>query len=81
MDILKLFRKSKASATTPASNTSVLSSSVETPLSLTLVENKNWIEQQLANCSDICYLPRFFGTEMQYGALVVYCDSLINDKN
>jgi spore germination protein len=80
MDIRKLFRKSKASATTPASNTSVPSSSLETPLSLTLAENKNWIEQQLANCSDISYLPRFFGTEMQYGALVVYCDSLINDQ-
>ncbi|WP_082592971.1 spore germination protein [Paenibacillus sp. Soil766] len=88
MDIQKLFGKSKATTTTtttstptPTPNTIVPSLEVESPLALTLAENKQWLEQQLANCSDICYLPRFFGADLQYGALVVYCDSLIDDKD
>lgn len=80
MDIQKLLRKSRRSAPPLAPKASPPPSSVEFPLTLSLEENRKWIEQKLANCSDICYLPRFFGAQLQYGAIVVYCDSLINDK-
>lgn len=67
MDILKLFKKSKLSSAIPASNTIVPPSSVESPLAVTLAENRKWIEQQLANvsifamCLDI--LARICNTE------------------
>ncbi|MBA2943654.1 spore germination protein [Paenibacillus sp. CGMCC 1.16610] len=77
MDLLKLFKKNKP----PVSDNHVIpSNSDAAPLSFHLAENQAWLEQRLADCSDVIYLSKNFGPNLANAALIVYCDSLINDK-
>lgn len=77
MQLRKLFKKKNKP---PVPDHVLPPESDATSLSLHLVENQAWLEERLANCSDIIYLPKNFGPQLANAALVVYCESLIQDK-
>ncbi|QGQ96820.1 spore germination protein [Paenibacillus psychroresistens] len=47
------------------------------PISKKLSENQDWLKQTLADCSDINFQLHHYGSNFELGALVVYCESLI----
>lgn len=45
-----------------------------------LSETKRWLEQVFKNCGDVSLTPYYYGPELQFPALVVYCETLVQSQ-
>lgn len=50
------------------------------PLSINLNDNQQRIEEVFAHCADIVFHPYRYGPELAHQALVVYCETIVQDK-
>ena len=50
------------------------------PISSSLYENRQRLEQIFANCKDIIFIPWHYGPNLQYEAMAIYCITLVKDK-
>ena len=53
---------------------------VNEPISASLYENRQRLEQIFANCKDIIFIPWHYGPNLQYEAMAIYCITLVKDK-
>lgn len=53
---------------------------VNEPISSSLYENRQRLEQIFADCKDIIFIPWQYGPNFQYEAMAIYCVTLVKDK-
>ncbi|AJY75894.1 spore germination protein [Paenibacillus beijingensis] len=52
----------------------------DSPLKSELSENKIWLEQAIKNCGDVSVTSYHYGPELQFKALVVYFETLVQNQ-
>lgn len=55
------------------------SEKIETPFSLKLSENIRTVENIFADCSDVVHQLYRYGPDMKHTALIIYCETLVQD--
>ncbi|CAN7321707.1 spore germination protein [Paenibacillus sp. LjRoot153] len=84
MDLFKMFRRHRTalSFTQEKSLDAIKheSSNVNAPIMPSLNDNRQRLEEILANCKDIIFIPWHYGPNLQYEAMAIYCITLVQDK-